>query len=308
MLVPVCTALFAAGLAQTGGAAPAPPAARAVASVPAPDVAGDWYFTGRPLEKTPRRFGRAVIRLTQHGTELSGRMWMSQNPNQPEPTPPGEDRRQTESAIAGRLTLSPDGRGTLVTLRRLVDDSGFAAIFTGTLNAEGNVIDGWFVNNNPGRGACRIARGASPELPIADYQENLADARRLQIENGGGSADETAILALADRFERGLTTRDEAEALAPFVNRDVPFVGPGDAADELNAKTIGAFVSRAVAGEPLIEETLSDRRVIVRGDAAVLICDYDYRVDGESRGAGVEVWTLTRTAAGWRVLAASFSK
>lgn len=80
----------------------------------------------------------------------------------------------------------------------------------------------------------------------------------------------------------------------------------GDSA-RMNVSAISGFPASVATSKTRLLERMWDPTVLLRGPVAVLWAAYDFHIDGKFSHCGVDSFTLTRTALGWRIVSIAYT-
>jgi hypothetical protein len=256
------------------------------------DLTGSWIWEGRPMnDQDVVRNGRMEITLHQQGKNLSGTLIQINGPHGDVPK-----RGYVEgwnAHLSGTIVPAAPTQSSMIQLRRVNTDNDFEAIFTGNISDQGNRIDGFFVNNEgPGGGWFVMIKNES-----LHKESSGSDMKQHNL-----SASESArqvIQGMMEDFERGLSEKDRSLLLGLFDQPSTPVIGIEE--NEVRRQTAEQFIGYIVSSDQHIEEKLKNAVINVRSQLAVMTCDYEYIVDGEKLGGGIEIWTFIRTPEGWKI-------
>lgn len=123
------------------------------------------------------------------------------------------------------------------------------------------------------------------------------------------SGDPAAVLATVQAFFAAMANRD-ADAAARVVLADGVFVNSRvvDGQRREQSFTNRDFVARLPRETHALREAFTATpTVLVSGDVAVVFGDYAFELDGKPSHQGVDVITLLRTDAGWRIAGGAYT-
>jgi hypothetical protein len=120
------------------------------------------------------------------------------------------------------------------------------------------------------------------------------------------AADEAAVLAVADSALESITNEDFERFTDLMVDSATLYSGADqDGLPGYTARTRAE--QRATTTSQDIVERGFDPEVRVAGSIAMVWYPYDLYIDGEWSHCGVDLFSLVRTAAGWRIASMSWS-
>lgn len=121
------------------------------------------------------------------------------------------------------------------------------------------------------------------------------------------SADSAAVLVVVDRLFTAMAQRDTSAAHAVLAPRSQIVAIRGDTATAPRVQTDTAFVRALGAGHGQLRERIWSPTVLIRGPLATVWAPYDFSVDGQRTHCGVDVFTLMRIDAVWRVVGIAYT-
>ena len=122
-------------------------------------------------------------------------------------------------------------------------------------------------------------------------------------------SDRAAVLATVQSFFDAMHARD-GEAAARVTVPDGVFVNTrieGGKRVEKHFSNREWIEKLATEHTVLLEEFTGAPTVLVEGDVATVWCAYRFSIDGRASHAGVDVFNLVRTDAGWRISGGAYS-
>lgn len=120
------------------------------------------------------------------------------------------------------------------------------------------------------------------------------------------SSEEKAVVAAAQKLFDAMSAHDGDAARAAMLP-NVPFTSV--AADgKVTSSTGEQFATRIGEIKKPLLERIWDPKVLIRGRIAQLWADYDVYIDGKFGHCGVDVFTLSKTADGWKIAAVADSR
>jgi hypothetical protein len=118
---------------------------------------------------------------------------------------------------------------------------------------------------------------------------------------GAASPEERDVVAAAQKLFDAMSARDGDAARAAMLP-NVPFTSVGN--DGKVTTTTGEQFAAHLGGikKPILER-IWEPKVLIRGRLAQLWAEYDFHLDGKFSHCGVDVFTLAKTADGWKIAA-----
>lgn len=119
----------------------------------------------------------------------------------------------------------------------------------------------------------------------------------------GSVADERgAVLAAVQAFFDAMAAKDAAAAAKLTIGDGVfHSVREIDGKEVLRTSAIQAFVDSLPAQKGQLRERLWEPEVRVHGSIAMVWTPYDFWIDGKRSHCGIDLFTLVKTAGGWRI-------
>lgn len=115
------------------------------------------------------------------------------------------------------------------------------------------------------------------------------------------SPEEKEVIAAAQKLFDAMSAHDAASARAAMLP-DVHFTSVG-ADGKVTGSTGEQFATRMGEIQKPILERIWAPKVLIRGRLAQLWAEYDFYFDGKFGHCGVDVFTLAKTAEGWKIAA-----
>jgi hypothetical protein len=126
--------------------------------------------------------------------------------------------------------------------------------------------------------------------------------------NAASAAERSAVLAVVQKFFDAMATRDgealRSTSMPSFQYHAVRSDAKGTA---VTRRTLDEFVPRIVESKEQILERMWDATVLVHDRIAMVWAPYDFHRDGKFSHSGIDVFTVARTDAGWKILDLAFT-
>lgn len=112
------------------------------------------------------------------------------------------------------------------------------------------------------------------------------------------------MLAVVDALFDGMREKDEAGLRAIFhPGARLHSAGVDEAGNPATRETpIDGFIRSVVSSPATLDEVTFDEEVRVDGNLAMAWTPYNLFVNGQFQHCGVDVFVMTRTAEGWKIL------
>ena len=134
----------------------------------------------------------------------------------------------------------------------------------------------------------------------------LAASRPLEAQEDEASA---AALAVVQRFFDSMRDRDSIAATATLLETG-QFISTRAGADggpTLRAQPFRDYVATVARLPDDYLERMWNPTVLLRGDVAMVWAPYDFHVNGRFSHCGIDVFSLLRTADGWKIAAGAYT-
>jgi len=125
-----------------------------------------------------------------------------------------------------------------------------------------------------------------------------------QAQTEGSAADEAAVLGVVNRLFDGMREKDEAKLRSVFHDEArLHSAGVDEAGAARTSETpIDGFIRNVVGSSAHLDEVTFDERVEVSGNLAMAWTPYNLFVNDSFQHCGVDVFVMTRSGDGWRIL------
>lgn len=126
----------------------------------------------------------------------------------------------------------------------------------------------------------------------------------VQAQAPGSAADEAAVLEVVNTLFDGMREKDESALRSVFHEAArLHSTGETPEGDPVTRETdIDAFIRNVVSSDAFLDEVTFDERVEVSGNLAMAWTPYNLFVDSSFQHCGVDVFVMTRSADGWKIL------
>ena len=121
-------------------------------------------------------------------------------------------------------------------------------------------------------------------------------------------ADRRAVLAVVEKFFDTMTARDAAAARETLlIEGQFASIRDGVAQPSARVTPLSEYVEGLGAPGRLQEERMWNPTVMTHGRIAMVWAPYDFHNDNELSHCGVEVFSLLKTAEGWKIAGVTYT-
>lgn len=125
-----------------------------------------------------------------------------------------------------------------------------------------------------------------------------------QVQSAGSDLDRAAVLDVVNTLFDGMRQKEEAALRSVFhADARLHTAGSDQAGNPVTrGNPADAFVSGVLGATANLDEVTFDEVVLVDGNLAMAWTPYNLFVDGAFQHCGVDLFVMTRTSDGWRIL------
>ena len=117
--------------------------------------------------------------------------------------------------------------------------------------------------------------------------------------------DKTAIADVLSRFELGIRERSHEVLMSVFLNENAALYGVRDGMHtgefDPQRNSANGFVAYISGSAVKMEERLIEPAIEVFDGIATVVCKYEFFRDGMLSNYGIDVFSLVKTEAGWKI-------
>jgi len=123
-----------------------------------------------------------------------------------------------------------------------------------------------------------------------------------RAQTGGTDGDKAAVTAAVQALFDAMAAKDAQKALALVVpDGQLQSVRKTDAPAAARGRTLEAFANGVATQKAPVLERMWNPEVHVSGPIATLVTRYDFHLDGKFTHCGTDIFTLVKTADGWKI-------
>lgn len=124
--------------------------------------------------------------------------------------------------------------------------------------------------------------------------------------SGGNNDEKKKIISMVERFFKVLETRDGREAkkivLPQGLSLSIREKKDGKKGEKLiKHRKFDTFAEQLAKGKEKFKEVMTNPKVLIHKELAVLWAPYKFYLDGKYSHKGVDAFTLVKTTGGWKI-------
>jgi ketosteroid isomerase-like protein len=129
-----------------------------------------------------------------------------------------------------------------------------------------------------------------------------AGTRDVRAQTGAGDAEKAAVTAAVQSLFDAMAAKDAAKALTLVMpDGQLQSVRKTDAPATARGRTLESFANSLPTQKAPMLERMWNPEVHVSGPIATLAARYDFHLDGKFTHCGTDIFTLVKTADGWKI-------